>query len=178
MISVMKKGNIVVLIIIILSLVSCNDDTTNKSSNQPPKISIVSGDTNIDYAVGMNSWNDSKDTFDTIMKEDSKKLKYINLNEEININFNGDPPDTVKLYDNILDDKGKIKYWIPEIKEIPIEVVDGKCKFILDVNYAVAFSSNLDDYKPGAAIRGFKLICTWAENECEYGFIVRSDPGV
>ena len=40
---------------------------------------------------------------------------------------------------------------------------------------AAMLSSNSKDYEPENTIRGFKLICSWGDNECEYGFIITSD---
>ena len=35
--------------------------------------------------------------------------------------------------------------------------------------------SKRKDYEDGNTLRGFRLICTWGENECEYVFVIRTD---
>jgi len=40
-----------------------------------------------------------------------------------------------------------------------------------------AFGSSLAAYEPGSTIKGYRLVCSWGGNECEYAFIIRSDLG-
>ena len=153
------------------------DDSIAKMP-EPPKITITAAGTEIDYTVGLNRWNntfyDREGTFQTIMKGKAKTdLPYVKLNTELHIEFKGTTPDSVKLEDHILNADGNMKY--KEIQTIPIEFKNDKGSFILVSNPAALLSSDSSDYEPGASIRGFRLICKWDENECEYAFIIRSN---
>lgn len=147
---------------------------------EPPEIKITSGETEIDYAVGKNMWNGAvynrTGTFQ--MASYGKSLSdypYIELGEEITIEFDGPVPEAYTLNDYILDSDGGVKYSNEVTRELPIEFTDSTGTFVLDFNPASALSSNSEDYGPGSSVRGFLLICAWGDNECEYGFIIRSD---
>ena len=146
----------------------------------PPQIVITVGKVNVDSVVGLIRWNASvynrEDTYRAIMKGKTRtELPYIQLNEEIQIDFKGAAPDTVELRDYILNADGSIKYTEKEINIIPIKFKDKQCSFTLAPNPAAFLSSDTSDYEPGATIRLFRLTCKWGENECEYAFIIRSD---
>lgn len=159
------------------SLAGCNGKNV---SDKTSEISITSGDIEIPFVMGLNKWEgafyDREDTFQTIMKGDSKnKLPYIKQGEKIQIVFKGKMPDTVSLKEYILTEDGNVKYTDKEVKEIPITFEDKKGEFDVLLNFAAFLSSNSKDYEPGALIRGYRLVCSWGENECEYGFIIRTD---
>jgi hypothetical protein len=146
----------------------------------PPEILITAGDKEIPYVAGLNQWNgaiyDREDTFQTILKKDSGiEVSYIQLGESIQIEFKGNPPDKLKLRDYILKEDGIPKYTGKEVNQIPVKLVGEKINFKLEVHMAAMLSSNSKDYEPGNTIRGFKLTCSWGENECEYGFIIQTD---
>jgi beta-lactamase regulating signal transducer with metallopeptidase domain len=160
---------------------ACSDDT-NVNMLVPPRISITTAGTEIDYVVGLNQWNnaiyDREGTFQTIMRGKTKAdLPYIKLNREFQIAFKGTAPDSAKLEDYILQPNGNARYSAREVQTIPIEFNDGKGSFVLAANPAAFLSSASSDYEPGASIRGFRLTCNWGKNECEYAFIIRSDAG-
>lgn len=159
----------------------CSDDK-NVNMLVPPKISITTAGTEINYVVGLSQWNnaiyDREGTFQTIMQGKSKTdLPYIKLNQEFQIAFNGTAPDSVKLEDYILQPNGNARYSEREVQTIPIELKNGQGSFVLNANPAAFLSSASSDYEPGASIRGFRLTCQWGKNECEYAFIIRSDAG-
>jgi len=146
--------------------------------SEPPEIQVTSDGREISYVVGLNKWNgsvyDREDTFQTIMKEKAD-IPYIKLKKEIQIEFKGTLPDSIKLQNFILNCDGKIKYTEKEVQTIPIEFSNKKGTFVLTQNIASMLSSNSADYEPGASIRGFRLYCSWGENDCEYAFIISSD---
>ncbi|MEK4509024.1 hypothetical protein [Paenibacillus sp. FSL K6-2524] len=163
------------LVVFITLLSGCNNKL-----EEPPEIVITTGDTEIEYVVGLNQWNgakyDREGTFQTIMREKSaSELPYIKKNAEFHIEFKGAAPDSIEMLDYVLDASGDIKYTEKEIKVVPFELENKKGSFVLDTNLATGLSSNSADYEPGASIRGFQLNCTWGENESEYAFIIRSD---
>ncbi len=160
---------------------ACSDDP-NLNMLVPPKISITVAGTEINYVVGLNQWNnviyDREGTFQTIMRDKAKTdLPYIKLNQEFQITFHGTAPDFAKLEDYIVQPNGNTRYSEREVQTIPIEFKNGKGSFVLAANPAAFLSSASSDYQPGASIRGFRLICQWGKNECEYAFIIRSDAG-
>jgi hypothetical protein len=67
------------------------------------------------------------------------------------------------------------KYTLREDITTPITFSNRKGTFELDMHPAVFLSSNSEDYLPGKTMRGFKLTCSWGDNQCEYGFIIRTD---
>lgn len=170
----MKK--IAILILIFISIVACND----RSVTEIPVITIQSSDINIDYVVGLNSWDGTdhnrEDNFKVIMRNAFESLPYIKLGSEISIEFDEKMlPDTIELYDYVLDRNGNAKYTSREVMKRLFNLENGKGSFILDRHFAAMLSSHSKDYEPGASIRGFKLIARWGKNECEYAFIIRSD---
>jgi len=149
---------------------------------EPPKIKVTAGDIEISYVVTPLQWNGSVyeyvNNFMLHMEKTALiELPYINLGETISIEFDGKAPDSAVLTDHILNADGAEKYNItPET--VDIKWNKDKCSFVLDRNWATSLSSNSADYEPGATIRGFRLICKWGENKCEYTFIIRSDAAI
>ena len=176
----MKKLKLgIVLILIILSLFLFGK---YNSVSEPPKIKVFSGNTEIPNIVAKNKWDgavyDREDTFKTIMKNTTiSDLPYIELSEEIQIEFEEKAPSSIELQDYILCKDGSIKYIIAE-KNIPtstIKLKNKKAVFKLMANPAALLSSSTSDYEAGSSLRGFRFICKWGENECEYAFVLRSD---
>ncbi len=143
--------------------------------SEPPEIKVTCDGTEIPYVIGLNKWGgsayDREDTFHTIMKSKTE-IPYIKQEKEIQIEFLGSMPDSTKLEDFILNSDGNKKFNDTVKPEtIPIRFSDKKGKFIFSQNYASMLSSSKKD----VSIRGFRLICKWGEDECEYAFIIRDD---
>lgn len=165
--------------------IAFSSENSSKAENKvkleaPPKILITSGDKKIPYAVSLIKWKDTisngQDSFQSIMKKSSNiKIPYLKLGTTIRIVVQKKFPNKITLKDYILKQDGVPKYTDREVKEIPIKFIKGKGTFKLGVNWAAMLSSNSKDYEPGNTIRGFKLTCSWGDNKCEYGFIVRTD---
>jgi hypothetical protein len=176
---------LIVNLLIVLTLAACSNDSGDISKHieemtKPPGISIKAGDKEITYVIGLNQWDgtiyDREDTFHTIMKNDaSVKVPYIHLGETIQMEVEGAYPDKVELNNYILKENGDQKYTGKEVINIPINFTNGKGIFRLEKHMAAFLSSNIEDYEPGKTIRGFRLICSWGENECEYAYIIRTD---
>ena len=146
-----------------------------RKMTEPSEIITMAGDIQIGYVVGLNMWNhavyDRECTFETIMKEDLKiEIPYVELETIIEIEIKGRVPDTIELKDSVLDENGVIKSRLREDKTIPFTFSNE-----LDINPAVFLSSNIEDYSPGRTTRGFRLTCSWGDNQCEYDFIIRTD---
>ncbi len=173
----MRKYLLFVLLLLIMLTSTACDDIVH---NEPPEISIKVGDKEVGYVVGLNQWDgaiyDREDTFLTIMKEGSDiEVPYAHLGEIIEIVFKGATPDKYELKDYILMENGLIKYTEKEGIERPIELTNGKATFELDMHWAAFLSSHSKDYEQGRTFRGFRLTCSWGNNECEYGFVIRTD---
>jgi hypothetical protein len=147
--------------------------------SEPSSLQITVGKSVLSYVVGLNQWNESEydreDNFKLIMKGVlASDLPLIELGETISIEFLGQVPDSTMLTECLLQSDGTQKFTIEDT--IDIDFSSGQGSFILEKNMSVAFSSNSADFMPGASIRGFRLICKWGNNECEYAFVIRSDP--
>lgn len=71
--------------------------------------------------------------------------------------------------------QGEMRYKIPEPIKPRVEFDQGAATFTLDENFLVYASSDSEDYEPGAALRGFRLICTWGDKTPEVTFVIRTD---
>lgn len=67
---------------------------------------------------------------------------------------------------------GDKKYPTPVIN-IPFELKDSKYTFEIKKNIEVELDSF---YEKGMTyFRGFRIIASWGRNECEYGFVIKTD---
>ena len=159
------------MLIFALMLAGCSLN----SMQEPPEISIHIGDKEIEYVSAKNKWNgsvyDREDTFITILKEQNEIPVFEN-GSIAEIVFSNNPPDEFMVMDILINEDGNQIYTDKEIKNIPVESNDGKYSFDIEYHFASSFSSF---YEPGKTdIRGFRMIASWGENECEYAFVVRT----
>jgi len=151
---------------------------------EPPSITVRSGSTEIDWVVGKNIWNNSiydrLDNFQWIMRDTViDELPYIQNGETITIVFDSRIPDSVALTEHLLRGNGDEKYNISGMEcEVTLDASDSRASFTIETNWATALSSDSGDYAPGGTIKGYRLVCRWGDNECEYGFIIRGDAAV
>jgi hypothetical protein len=174
---------LLLIYLVIISAFAYSGCVSNKPQ-EPPEIKITFDNQTINYVVGKNKWDgavyDRENTFKTILKEDSKiVVPYIKLGKTLNIEFKQNPPEVIEIFDYLLNEKGENKYSDKTIIQIPAKLKGGKFSFEFNQHFATALSSNSDDYKDGRTLRGFKINCRWGNkesgNECEYGFIIRTD---
>jgi len=151
---------------------------------EAPGIRVQWGEADIDWVLGLNQWNgsadDREDTFRVVLGEAAlAALPYIPNGEEIHITFDRDLPDTVELMEYILREDGDMQY---NLGGMPYELTNFdrflSTSFRIEPNWATLLSSDSADYAPGAVIKGYRLICYWAEHSCEYGFVIRGDAAV
>jgi hypothetical protein len=152
---------------------------------EPPAITVKSGQYSIDWTVGKNKWNgavyDRLDVFQDLMPRyrSVSNLPYVKNGELITIAINGTVPDSVTLTEHILSSNGNRKYNIDGMTyDVSFGILNRVGTFTLTPNYATGLSSFSGDYEPGNTIKGYSLICTWGNNECEYGFIIRGDAAI
>jgi len=176
----MKKLLGIIALVLVVSILIAGY-TLTRSPQEPPQVKITIGDKKIDYIIGINYWNgavyDRNDTFKTILKKHSKsEIPYIEIGEIVTIRFTNNPPSKITILDILIDEKGNQLFSDKEIINIPIELKSGKCSFKIDKHFASALSSYYVEGKTD--IRGFRMIASWGgkwQNECEYGFIIRTD---
>lgn len=159
------------MLIFALILAGCSIN----SMQEPPEISINIGDKEIEYVSAKNKWNgsiyDREDTFVTILKK-QKEIPVFENGSVAEITFKNNPPDKFTVMDMLINEDGNQIYTDKEIKNIPIESNNGKYSFEIDYHFASALSSF---YEPGKTdIRGFRMIASWGENECEYAFVIKT----
>lgn len=167
---------IIIIISVLLASALIIVYTSKKSLQEPPKLTITIGDNELQYITAKNKWNgaifDRQDTFHTILKEGSGiDIPYIELDKIAVIKFKNNPPDKFTISDILIDKDGKKMYSTP-INNIPLEVIDDKYSFKINKNIETNLDSN---WVPNKIYnRGFRIIATWGENECEYAFIIKT----
>lgn len=165
----------------LLALLLCAGLLSGCGGGKAPDISVRAGETELSWVMGLNKWDgaviDRMDNYEQFMNLYPELVK-VELGTEITVEFLGGSPDSVTLRDEVLSADGRRKYDEKVTKASELAVRDGAISFSLEPHFAVYLSSSTEDYEPGAVIRGFKLSCSWGENECEYAFVLRTDPGL
>lgn len=172
-----KKLIVTIILVLLMSslMIGCS---TTKPPQEPPKLTITIGDKKLDYVVEKNQWNgstyDREGVFQTILKKGSKsEIPYIEIGNTATISFINNPPKKFTIWDILINENGNQRYSDKARINIPVELKDGKGSFEIKKHLA----SGLDSYyvEGKTDIRGFSMIATWGENECEYAFIIRTD---
>lgn len=172
-------GVVILGIIIVVGLVVYRSNVTKGSDPQEtPKISITADGVELSHMVGKNIWNgsiyDRLDNLQFLMGELTEEgLTYVPLGAEIQIQIEGAMPNSVELVDEVIDVSGNVIYSNTS-KEIPIKLHKGIGSFILEEHMATSLSSSTKTFEEGV-IRGYRLTCKWSDNECEYGFIIKTE---
>ncbi len=168
----MRKTILYILMLLLtIALIGCSSN----SMKEPPEISINIGDKEIEYVTAKNKWNgniyDREDTFVTILKE-NKDIPIFENDSIVKVSFESNPPDKFSVSDIIIDEKGRQLYTDKEIKKITAKLNNGKCFFEIGEHFASGLSSYYEPSKKD--IRGFRMIASWGENECEYAFVIKT----
>lgn len=176
---IIKSSFIKIMLILLMTIliIGCTSQETSNTS-EPPELFITIGDKELEYVIGKNKWNgvvyDRQDTFKTILKEgSSNEIPYIEISKTAVITFKSHPPALLTISDVLIDKSGNQIYPDKLSEDIPVELKDGMCSFEIKNNMASALSSFYVESKTD--IRGFRIIASWGENECEYAFIIRTD---
>lgn len=169
----MRKSILLFAVILMtLLLVGCSSN----SMKEPPELVINIGDKVIEYISAKNKWNgsiyDREDTFVAILKE-QKDIPVFENDSIVEISFKSNPPGKFTVSDILIDKNGRQIYTDKEIKKIPVELVDSKYVFEIENHFASALSSYYEPNKQ--ELRGFRMIASWGENECEYAFVIKTD---
>lgn len=150
----------------------------------PPEIIVTAGEKEIPAIIGLNLWDnatyDWEDTFETLAKEGTD-FPIVGIGDEVTITFPAVEtfPQTVELFDYLLyfyEDE----LYNPGVSNAldPIEFLPGAsgmtATVVISEHFLRLASSRIEDFSPGASIRGFRLICGWENgNQCEYAFAIR-----
>lgn len=167
----MKRTILFICLVLTLIIVGCSSN----SVQEPPEISINIGDKQIEYVSAKNKWNgsifDREDTFITILKN-QKDIPVFETDSIVEINFKGKLPDKFVVSDILIDENGRQIYTYKEIRNVQAVLQGNKYTFEAGYNFASALSSY---YVPDKKdIRGFRMIASWGENECEYAFVIKT----
>ena len=180
----MKKLALVSVLFIILVGVIWIAIAQNKSiPKEIPKISISIGGQSIRYVSAPNTWNgempNRKDTFKMIRDEfPTIEIPYIKLDEMVKIDFGKNPPDKIDILDCLINKNGDQRYEDKvAVKGVKPNFNEGVYTFEIKKSMSAGLSSNSVSYEPGNTWRGYRIICSWGYNECEYAFIIRTDSG-
>lgn len=172
----MRKVIFLFALILILTLALVLMGCSSNSMQEPPELSVIIGDKEIEYISAKNKWNgniyDREDTFVTILNEQND-IPLIENGSIVEIAFDGNPPVEFAVSDILIDENGQQIYTDKEIKNIPVELIDGKCSFKIEKHFA-SFLSSYYDHPNKEYIRGFRMIASWGENQCEYAFAIKT----
>lgn len=149
----------------------------NKSfCNIPPLLLLYTEKTSINYLSNIILWNDlnltSIYTFKDLIK--TVPVQYIPIKQTIKINFLDCTPDKITVYDSILDYDGNLMYSQKETILSYLTPNNKMYEYILPENVASLFSSQYKENK--FDIRGITLKAFFEENECDYIFLIKTDP--
>jgi len=176
----MKKTILLVVMILTLTIIIVGCWTVKEplnistsANNEPPDISVFINNREIKHVCAKNKWDgtafDREDTLVTILKEQKDIPIFVN-GSIAEITFKNNPPDEFKIIDILIDEEGRQIYTDREIINVPVELINGKCSFKIEKHPASLLSSYYEPEKKD--IRGFRMIASWGENECEYAFII------
>lgn len=164
---------------VLVTGIACFYFLKQNNHKTPPEITVKINNQMIGTELGLNQWDgmayDREDTFKTLMKK-SSDIPYFHLGDMISIQFKKNEPDEITVMESILTAGGDYKYSDRTEKKVVLNQEDKIYSFQLEPNTASYLSSDLSDYDQGKSIRGFRIVCSWGANECEYGFILRTDP--
>lgn len=125
-----------------------------------------------------SSYANSKGLAHYRFKSDGKKrVKGVYHIQNVNsyLHFSDTIPESIEMYDYVLQEDGTMKYSSLATESVSLELTDKVGSFKLKENLSSKLSSNSNDYEPGKLIRGFRLIGKWDEQLREYAFVIRSD---
>ncbi|MGN7454080.1 hypothetical protein ACTHPH_04575 [Paenibacillus pasadenensis] len=110
-----------------------------------------------------------------LMKQDKENIPYIKIGEMITIEFKEENPDSLILFDDILNQDGTLKYRGSQ-KTIELQKKGELYRIPILEHFATNLSSNISDYNQGSTFRGFRVIGKWGGEQREIAFVIRTDP--
>jgi L-fucose mutarotase/ribose pyranase (RbsD/FucU family) len=152
----------------------------------PPQVIISMEGLSLDYVVSTTKWDAAEKEFTTAkaVEEIMEKNPFIptiglnnsmcELNKTIVLNFGSSIPDSIKVYDAMLDDQGGVRYGGKLIMEQAVKILDGsRVSFNVKQHMAYFLSSYSGDYEKDWR-RLFRVVCRWGEKECVYALLINT----
>jgi hypothetical protein len=116
------------------------------------------------------------DLFQSIINDSTIIVPYAKLGETVHLKLKDDKEaSSYELKEIILNKNGTFKYDSKLDRAVYINFINGSTSFNLSANTSSMLSSNTEDYKPGASLRGYRFVCKWENQIQEYAFIIRTD---
>ncbi len=176
MIETQRIHRLIMILIIVLLVSGCQDGSTDESQDSNSNVVIESNGETTDYLLYNTNSVEDDHPFRILMKDKRlSDIKYLEMDDLVEITFTKHLPSQVVLHDSILTENGEMKYESTILKEETLDVIDGKAIYRMNENLAALLSSNSKDYEPGATIRGYQLDCTYNDSVYSYYFVLRSD---
>lgn len=152
---------------------------------EPPQISISAGSIKVDEIVFPTAWDpaieerDFESDFQRFMLGKTiQNLEYVRNGRNVTIRFRSKVPDMIELTEYIISEDGELRDIYNGVMYEKIQSVSpNRISFRIEPNWATALGSFSGDYTPGHTIKGYRVVCTWGDKECEYLFVIRSDAG-
>lgn len=176
----MKHFNYFLILLLSVMLVGCSNTISNKDGksfyNIPPTLLLYTNNISISYVPNIILWNDSISTSVYTFKDliNTVPISYIPINETINFNFLESTPDKIIISDLILNDTGTNMYSDKETIYSCLTLDNNIFKYALPENQASLFNSQSQENR--FDIRGITAKVFWGTNECEYIFLIKTDP--
>jgi hypothetical protein len=169
-------------ITLLIIITACGDDNNSAKAvagSSPIEVKANNQDINtvmISKTVEKPDYG-NMDSFQSILKNNAANLPYVKLGETIQVKFHDQTTgqDSYELIDYVLTEEGKMKYVGSEPIRPKMEFDNGTASFVLKENMLAYASSDSKDYKPGAVLRGFRLLCKWNNDTQEVAFVIRTD---
>lgn len=96
------------------------------------------------------------------------------VSKRIRINFGNSIPDSILVYDAMLNENGSVRYGEKHIEEQAVKILDSSnIEFNLKQQMSYYLSSNMEDYERDW-YRLFRVVCRWGEMEATYAFLVNT----
>lgn len=153
----------------------------------PPDIVITVDKTELKYTVRQTNWNGTANAYPIAdaFKEITAKNQFIptfKLSSRIEDNypipvvmdFGESIPDSILIYDAMLDTDGSCRYGEELIQKQCFKIIDqSHIQFALKQHMTYYLSSNTGDYNRDW-YRLFRVVCSWGDNDCTYAFLINT----
>ena len=179
----MKKWKVVLatlLFALIVIFVYVVNGLQNAKGIPEPSVKISVGSQAIKTIYYGDRYNEKRDDMERFLDfafEDGwESIPYVELGDEVVIEFENFEATDVQFTDVILDREGQYRYGEQSDMTFGLKAVSGKLKYELPSNPAVHLSSNSDDYLPGHVIRACLIRTEINDSDFVFAFVVRTNP--
>ncbi|WP_046216122.1 hypothetical protein [Paenibacillus wulumuqiensis] len=161
---------------LLLMLTGCTPNhSPDLTAQQAGRLTIQTED-NQRIPVEPISPHQNKDSIlGTILKQKNAAVPYVQLGEQIHIQFGGTTPSEAVITDSILQKNGQDTYSKSSQDMMKLAVNQGSISFKIPSNSDACLSSDFQSYQPGRILRGFRLSYDMHGQKQEYLFVIRTD---